>query len=228
MNSQKVLGYVRVSTDKQAEVGLSLEAQTEKIRAMAVVRGVPVDEVIVDTASASSLDRPGLSRLLALVDARLVGTVIIAKLDRLTRSVADIGPLLTRLDRRGVAILCVAETLNTRSAIGRAVLHMMVTMSQWEREATGERTRDVLQHKKANGERIGTVPFGAQLVAGSRERLEAAPVEQRILSQVRKWRFEGRTYKQIAFDLTAAGETTRKGTAWRFQYIAHMLRRKTA
>ncbi len=223
MKSLQVVGYVRVSTEKQAEAGLSLEAQTAKIRAMALVRDTPVDEIVVDAASASSLDRPGLTRLLALVDRGLVGTVIIAKLDRLTRNVYDLGPLLLRFDRRKVALVSLAETLNTRSAIGRAVLNMMVTMSQWEREATGERTRDVLQHKRAKGERVGTLPFGSQLAADG-VHLEPAPVERRLLATMRDQKARGCTYEQIALDLTAAGSTTRRGTPWRGQYIAHALK----
>src|ERR1035438_8243673 len=78
----KTLGYVRVSTDKQAEQGVSLEAQAEKIRAMAVVHNAKLAEIIVDAESAKSLNRPGMARLLAMVDAGEVQTVIIAKLKR--------------------------------------------------------------------------------------------------------------------------------------------------
>src|SRR5580693_8604724 len=111
------IGYVRVSTDKQAERGCSLEAQAEKIRAM------------------------------ALVDAGKVKAVIVAKLDRLTRSVKDLCELLERFERKGVALVSVAESLDTGSAAGRLVLNIMAAVSQWEREAIGERTRDALSHK---------------------------------------------------------------------------------
>jgi len=93
----KAIGYVRVSTEKQADFGVSLEAQTEKVRAMAVVQGAELMGVIVDAGeSAKSLNRPGMARLLSLVDSSAVDTVIIAKLDRLTRSVADLAELLKR------------------------------------------------------------------------------------------------------------------------------------
>jgi site-specific DNA recombinase len=73
----QVVGYVRVSTDRQAETGVSLEAQAEKIRAMAVVHGAEVLDVIVDGGeSAKSLQRPGMTQLLALVDSRQVQAVI--------------------------------------------------------------------------------------------------------------------------------------------------------
>src|SRR3954454_23755549 len=157
----KAIGYVRVSTDKQADFGVSIDAQTAKVRAMAVVQGAELVDVIIDAAeSAKSLHRPGMARLLALVDAGAVETVIIAKLDRLTRSVADLAELLKRFERRGVSLVSLADSLDTRSAAGRLVLNIMVSVSQWEREAIGERTRDAMRHKKAKGQRVGTVSYG--------------------------------------------------------------------
>src|SRR5580704_15229177 len=156
----KAIGYVRVSTQKQADFGVSLEAQTEKVRAMAVVQGAELADVIVDAGeSAKSLNRPGMARLLSLVDSGAVDTIIISKLDRLTRSVKDLAELLERFTRRGVSLVSMAESLDTGTAAGRLVLNIMVSVSQWEREAIGERTRDAMSHKRANGERLGTVPL---------------------------------------------------------------------
>src|ERR1035438_8181778 len=89
------IGYVRVSTGQQAEEGVSLAAQAEKVRAMAIVQGAELVEVIVDGGeSAKSMKRPGLKRVLDMVDAGKVQAVIVGKLDRLTRSVKDLGELL--------------------------------------------------------------------------------------------------------------------------------------
>jgi site-specific DNA recombinase len=219
----KAIGYVRVSTDKQADFGVSLEAQTAKIRAMAVVQDVDLVDVIVDAGeSAKSLHRPGMARLLALVDARAVETVIIAKLDRLTRSVADLAELLKRFERRGVSLVSVADSLDTRSAAGRLVLNIMVSVSQWEREAIGERTRDAMRHKRSKGERVGTVPFGFQ-VAADGVQLEADAHEQAILARIQALQAAGCTQRGIASALNADGVQTRRGTAWRQQYVANAL-----
>jgi site-specific DNA recombinase len=220
----KAIGYVRVSTEKQADFGVSLEAQAEKVRAMAIVQGAELIDVIVDAGeSAKSLDRPGMTRLMALVDARQVDTVIIAKLDRLTRSVKDLAELLERFSRRGVSLVSVAESLDTGTAGGRLVLNIMTAVSQWEREAIGERTRDAMSHKRANGERVGTVPFGYQLAADGLH-LEMNAAEQSILSRVKELRAAGSTTRKIAEELNRLGFTTRRGTAWRFQYVAEALR----
>src|SRR5437016_6167738 len=104
----RAISYVRVSTDKQAEHGVSLEAQEAKIRAMAVVHGAELLESIVDGGeSAKSLQRPGMQRLLALVDKREVDAVIVAKLDRLTRSVKDLCSLLELFEKKNVALISV-------------------------------------------------------------------------------------------------------------------------
>jgi DNA invertase Pin-like site-specific DNA recombinase len=161
LSSMRAIGYVRVSTDKQADHGVSLEAQEAKIRAMATVQGAEIIELIVDGGeSAKNLNRPGMERLLSLVNEGKVQTVIIAKLDRLTRSVKDLAELLERFQRRGVSLVSVAESLDTGSAAGRLVINIMTAVSQWEREAIGERTRDAMRHKKSNGHRVGNIAYG--------------------------------------------------------------------
>ena len=178
LSSMRVIGYVRVSTDKQADHGVSLEAQEAKIRAMAVVQGAEIIELIVDGGeSAKNLNRPGMERLLALVDQGKVQTVIIAKLDRLTRSVKDLAELLERFQRRGVSLVSVAESLDTGSAAGRLVINIMTAVSQWEREAIGERTRDAMQHKRSNGRCVGNLAYGYRLSADG-EHVEPEPSEQ--------------------------------------------------
>lgn len=213
-----------MSTEKQADIGVSLAVQTEKIRAMAVVQDADLVDVLVDAGeSASSLHRPGMARLLALVDEGAVEAVIIAKLDRLTRSVSDLAELLKRFERRRVSLVSVADSLDTRSVAGCLVLNIMVSVSQWEREAIGERTRDAMRHTRALGERVGTVPYGHRL-ASDGVRLEADDVEQAILSRIRDLSAKGLTTRQIAAELNRQGLTTRRGTAWRFQYVARTLR----
>ncbi len=220
----KTVGYVRVSTDKQAEHGVSLEAQEAKIRAMATVHGTELAEVIVDGGeSAKSLNRPGISRLLAMVDAGDVKVVIVAKLDRLTRSVKDLCELLERFERRGVSLVSVAESLDTGSAAGRLVLNIMTAVSQWEREAIGERTRDALRHKRSQGQRIGNIPFGSRL-GGDGQRLEPDLVEQQALAEIQSLRKQGETLRGIAAVLNHRAYRTRRGTPWRLESVARVLK----
>ena len=116
-----------------------------------------------------------------------------------------------------------AESLDTASAAGRLVLNIMTAVSQWEREAIGERTRDALRHKKANGERVGTAPYGWH-PAPDGIHLEGHPGEQEVLSQVRDLRANGCTLRTIAAELNRQGSLTRRGTPWRVQYVQAVLR----
>jgi site-specific DNA recombinase len=205
LSSMRAIGYVRVSTDKQADHGVSLEAQEAKIRAMAVVQGAEIIDLIVDGGeSAKNLNRPGMDRLLALVNEGKVQTVIIAKLDRLTRSVKDLAELLERFQRRGVSLVSVAESLDTGSAAGRLVINIMTAVSQWEREAIGERTRDAMNHKRSNGQRVGNIAYGFRLNADG-EHLEPDPHEQAVLSTIRELRAKRCTLRGIAVELNARG-----------------------
>jgi|HubBroStandDraft_6_1064221.scaffolds.fasta_scaffold689384_1 site-specific DNA recombinase len=219
----KTIGYVRVSTDRQAERGISLEAQAEKIRAMALVQSAELGEIIVESGeSAKSLNRPGMAKLLALVDAGKVKAVIVAKLDRLTRSVKDLCELLERFERKGVALVSVAESLDTGSAAGRLVLNIMAAVSQWEREAIGERTRDALRHKRSQGERVGNIAFGFRLAADG-QHLEPDPAERGVLAEIQRLRHDGVTLRGIAAALNDKALRTRRGTPWRLESVARVL-----
>lgn len=219
----RAIGYARVSTDKQADRGVSLDAQQEKIRAMAVVHGAELLDIVVDGGeSAKNLNRPGMQRLLALVEDRAVDAVIVAKLDRLTRSVKDLCSLLEVFEKRGVALISVAESLDTGSAAGRLVITIMGAVSQWERETIGERTRDAMRHKRSNGERVGNIAYGFRL-ATDRKQLEPDPHEQAVLTAIRELRSNRCTLRGIAAELNARGWRTRRSSAWRLEHVARIL-----
>ena len=221
----RTIGYVRVSTDRQAEQGVSLEAQETKIRATATVQGAELIEVIVDGGeSAKSLKRPGLQKLMTLVNSGKVHAVIIAKLDRLTRSVKDLCALLELFEKRKVALISVAESLDTGSAAGRLVITIMGAVSQWEREAIGERTRDALRHKRAQGQRVGNIEFGFRLASDGRK-LEPDAVEQAALAEISNLRAQGQPLRRIATILNSQGRRTRRGTEWRLESVARTIKR---
>ena len=140
-----------------------------------------------------------------------VRAVIVAKLDRLTRSVKDLCELLERFERRGVALVSVAESLDTGSAAGRLVLNIMGAVSQWEREAIGERTRDAMRHKRSQGERGGNIAFGCRL-AGDGQHLEPHPAEQAVLAEIQWLRSQRATLRGIAAALNQRDLRTRRVT----------------
>jgi len=156
-----------------------------------------------------------------MVRAGAVDTVIVAKLDRLTRSVRDLADLLELFTRRGVSLVSVAESLDTGSASGRLVLNIMVSVSQWEREAIGERTRDAMRHKIRQGEWVGNAPYGYRL-APDQHHVEPEPAEQAILKRIQRLRKSGKSLRKIAEQLNRLEIRTRSGGPWRFEYVARV------
>jgi site-specific DNA recombinase len=219
--------YCRVSTQQQVGIGLSLEAQQLKCEQMAAVRDLEVAEVLTDAGeSAKNIDRPAMRRLMAMIQSRAVDAVIIAKLDRLTRSVRDLADLLEIFNKGGVALISVGESLDTKSASGELVMNIMTAVSQWERRAIGERTKAVLQFKRSNGEKTGgRVPYGYDVVDRcGKKALIPNEGEQEVLRVMREMKAAGQSYQQIADALNASGVQTKEGKAWFRQYIHRILK----
>src|SRR5581483_9957366 len=114
--------------------------------------------------SGGSLDRPDLQRLLADIQAGRVDTVVVYKVDRLTRSLADFVKLVELFDRHGVSFVSVTQAFNTTSSMGRLTLNVLLSFAQFEREVIGERVRDKIVASKRKGLWMGGgVPFGFAL-----------------------------------------------------------------
>lgn len=226
------VGYVRCSTNKQDH---SLEAQEDKIRAMAMVRGVELSEVIIDRDEFSGdLKRPGIQRIIEMVKRREVSAVIITKLDRLTRSTRDAIELVELFGKRGVALVSIGESLDTESPMGRFFVRMIASLGELERETIGERTSAVMQSLKSKGMPTGKAPYGFRTQGRTapsvnKPKGESLPLvedesEQHTLTVIRQLRDEGRSLREISDALNEAGYRTRSGTPWKFQYVAGVLK----
>jgi site-specific DNA recombinase len=176
--TQKWATYTRVSTEDQAQAGVSLDSQLAACRAFAMAKGWQVGEEVCDPgASGSSLKRPGAQRLLELIRKREVAGVVVWRLDRLTRSIRDLLDLLA-LAGDQVGIVSVTESLDTTTPMGRFTTHLLGIIAQWERETIGARTSSAMEHIKAKGYYTGgrKPPAGCVVVPdGDRKRLVAGP-----------------------------------------------------
>lgn len=225
----KLIGYARVSTQEQAEGGVSLEAQRAKIAAYSTLHdGLELVGIVQDAGvSAKSLNRPGLAHVLAMLDRGEVDGVVVAKLDRLSRSVRDVYALIETYFGERYALVSIAETLDTRTAIGRAMLGIMAVMAQWEREQIGERTRDALLHLKAQGVKLGTAGLGWEhaedLDSDGRRALVAVPDEVATVGRMQELRADGQTYRRIAETLAAEGRQTKRGGQWHASTVRYAL-----
>lgn len=220
----RTVAYLRVSTDKQADHGVSLAAQRSKVEAYAALYDLDLIAVIEDAgASAKTLEREGLRTALGMLDCGEADALLVVKLDRLTRSVRDLDTLISTWFASGrVALLSVGEQIDTRSAAGRLVLNVLASVSQWEREATGERTAAALAHKRANGERVGAVPFGYALAADG-VHLDPVPEEQGAIALATELRAAGLSLRAIAGALADRGFRSRTGRVFAATQVARML-----
>lgn len=230
-STTKAIGYIRVSTEGQADGGVSLDAQRAKLEAYAALYGLDLVEVIVDAGvSAKTLARPGLARALDLIDSGAADAILVAKLDRLTRSVRDLGDLVERYFAPGkAALLSVAENIDTRSAGGRLVLNVLASVAQWEREAIGERTSDALAQVKAEGVKLGGSALGwirsTEADANGRRVVSSVIEEGETVARIQALRAEGRTLRQIADALALEGRQTKRGGKWAPETVRKVLAR---
>jgi site-specific DNA recombinase len=165
--------YTRVSTDSGLDQEFnSLDAQHDAasayIRSQAHARWTLVRTRYDDGGfSGGSTDRPALQRLLADVRARKVQVIVVYKVDRLTRSLADFAKLVELFDAHGVSFVSVTQQFNTTTSMGRLTLNVLLSFAQFEREVTAERIRDKVAASKRKGLWVGgVVPLGYQLNDG--------------------------------------------------------------
>jgi site-specific DNA recombinase len=219
----KVVAYVRVSTDRQASEGISLAAQEAKVRAYAALYELDLVDVVVDAGeSAKTLARPGLQRALGLLDSGAAAGLLVVKLDRLSRSVGDWASLIDSYfgERAKCALFSVGDSIDTRTAGGRLVLNVLMSVHQWEREAIGERTRSAMAHKRSIGERVGAIPYGFS--AGPTAALVPVAAEQDVISEARRLRAAGLSLRAVAAELARHGMHSRAGRTFAPTQVARM------
>lgn len=201
--------YCRVSTGQQERSGLGLADQEARCIAYAAAQGIPVVSVLREAESAKTLKRPVLQ---AGIAALTPGQVLLAlNLSRITRTVRDLDELTAMIDRRGAAWEVVEDNFTTRTAMGRAMLRIVATMSQLEREQTAERTSHALRAKRQRGEWTGAVPFGYKRNGAA---LAPVPEQQAALGTMRAMRGSGASFDGIASALNESAVPTASGGRW--------------
>lgn len=218
----KAVAYLRVSTEKQSDLGVSIEAQEQKVNAYASLYDLELVDIIVDAgASAKTLERPKLQKALGMLKAGQADALLVVKLDRLTRSVVDLGKLIESYFAPGkAALLSVSEQIDTRSASGRMVLNILATVSQWEREIIAERTSIAMKYKQSQGEYIGGhAPYGFKIVDGVQVEDE---FEQSVIQQAKRLRASGLSLSAVARKLEELGIRTRNNKPFVAQQIKRL------
>jgi site-specific DNA recombinase len=223
------IGYVRVSSEEQAESGLGLEAQRQRIVAFCEMKGLRLAEVYEDAGVSGGKplsSRPAGARLLNAARRGKV-VVIVAKLDRMFRSVADAAIVIADFDKKGIELVAIAEGFDMTNPYGRAMAQMASVFAELERAMIRERTRSAMDVKRWRGERIsGHAPFGWDF--GPDDRLVENAREQTVIARMRRFREEGLSYRGIATRLDDEGILPKRGRRWIHTTVKSILTRDAA
>jgi len=194
----RVIGYVRVSTDEQMSSGAGLEVQRQAILAECRRRGWQLVEVLEDAGySAKDMRRPGVQEALRVLNSGEASALVVAKLDRLSRSMLDFTALMAKAQKQNWALVALDCAVDTSTPAGEAMANMLATFAQFERRLISQRTREALAVKRAAGVRLGRPPT-----------LPAS-----VLRRIQRQREKGDSLRRIAEDLNASGVPTAQGGA---------------
>jgi DNA invertase Pin-like site-specific DNA recombinase len=200
-----------VSTSEQASSGAGLEAQRRAILAECERRGWDLVETIEDAGySARDLRRPGIQEALRVLEAGKASALVVAKLDRLSRSMLDFSKLMAKATSEHWALVALDVAVDTSTPSGEAMANMLATFAQFERRLISQRTKEALAVKKASGVRLGRPPT----------------MPESVVRRIQRQRARGDSLRTIADDLNEAGVPTAQGGArWYAATVRHVLLR---
>ncbi len=225
--ARTAIGYVRVSTDMQAADGLSLDAQRAAIKSYCATHGLKLIKICQDVKSGGSADREGLTEALT----SRADVLVVLKFDRLSRSIKHFCEIYEQYFQDGAReLVAIREAIRLDSALGRALISILLVFAQMEREATGERTKEAISHIRSSGYHFGKVPYGHKAVPASenpRYRVLVDDVEeQKVLARIKVWIEEGKKCTAIADRLNAEQIAPPQGEKWTMSLVYNLKVRK--
>lgn len=230
----RALGYVRVSSDEQVRLGVSLDSQRATIQDYCRLKRMELVEIVADEGVSAGKDlatRVGGKRIAEFASKGKVDAVVTCKLDRLFRDAADCLALTKVWDKQRVSLHLIdvgGESIDTSSPTGRLFLTMLVAFAELERAMIRERTRSAMRYKKSQGKRVGEIPFGFSLDQDG-VNLVQVDCEQSVIATIRDLRGRGLSLRAIASEISKMGLPSKKGQAiWNHNSIARILNRETA
>ena len=219
------IGYIRVSTEQQADEGVSLNAQRAKIESWCKANDYELADVYMDAGiSGKSMDkRAGLQDALKATGKGMA--LIVYSLSRLARSTQDTLSIADTINVKGADLVSITEHIDTTGAMGKMLFQLMAVFSEFERNVISERTKSALAHKKAKGEKYAPVPFGYSEVE---KRLVVVQAEAQIVMEILAKRKAGTSMQKIADALNVQGVIGKQGGKWYASSVKCILDRKIA
>ncbi len=218
----KAIGYVRVSTDKQAEEGVSLEAQVAKIKAWASLNDYELIHVYSDEGiSGASLNkRDGMKQALGQVKKGMA--FVCYSLSRISRDTIDTIQISRTIEKAGADLVSLSEKIDTTGASGKMIFNMLAVLNQFERDQTAERTRLAMSFKKSKNQAYSPTPFG---YTRHGDELLLNVDEALIIIRIQEMFANGQGYNEIARVLNQEGIKTKTGKQWRANTVYYLLQR---
>ena len=199
MNDEKKIAglYIRVSTEDQAREGFSLSEQEKRLRAMCEYKGYEIYKLYKDAGISAKTGnyRPAFEELLQDIRDKKCNTIVVLKLDRLTRSVYDMEGIMKFLDENNAYLDCANEEINTTNSSGKMVARLLTTVSQNEIERTSERTKVGLAGAIKEGHIPARAPLGYKHID---KKLIPDTLTKDIVIRIYNLYFEGKSYYNIA------------------------------
>lgn len=223
--------YCRVSSDERLDQSFnSIDAQREAAIAYIASQKTEGWELIPDFYedpgfSGGNMNRPGLKRLLEDIQGGTIDIVVVYKIDRLSRSLADFAKMVEVFDNHDVSFSSVTQQINSATSMGRLMLNVLLSFAQFEREVTGERIRDKIAASKRKGMWMGgSVPLGYRV---ENRTLQLEPKEAELVHRIFEQFIEERSTTKIVKELNEQGIQTKRNKAFCKQSIYKILHNRT-
>lgn len=216
----KVAIYVRVSTDKQAEEGFSLDAQLHRIRAYVRSKGWEVfREYIEKGQSARTIDRPEYLRMMEESEGWEI--LVIWKLDRIHRDSMNFAKMMKAFRKADKDFVSIYENFDSTTVYGRFAMDIIMRLAQLESERLGERVSEGMTQKSKEGGHCGCIPYGYR--SGEDGRLEFSE-DHAVVNSMFIMRYKGLSFERIAYNLNLEGIRTPKGKSWTANGVSRIIR----
>jgi DNA invertase Pin-like site-specific DNA recombinase len=223
--------YCRVSSDERLDQSFnSIDAQREAGIAYVASQKAEGWELVPDFYedpgfSGGNMERPGLKRLLKDIQAGKIDIVVVYKIDRLSRSLADFAKMVEVFDNHMVSFSSVTQQINSATSMGRLMLNVLLSFAQFEREVTGERIRDKIAASKRKGMWMGgSVPLGYRV---ENRALQIEPQEAELVQRIFKQFITEKSTTKIVKELNEQGIQTKRKKAFCKQSIYKILHNRT-
>lgn len=222
----KTIGYIRVSSDKQATDGTSLDSQIEKIISFCKIHDLGIPEIIKDEGfSGYKGIRPGFNSVIEQIKNNQVDAVVVYSISRFARNIKQTSEVMELIKTNKIKFYSITEGMNldVGSPMGSFLINLFASLAQFESEQSGQRIKDVKRFNRANGLRYSSPIYGFD---NKEKILTVNPVEMDVVKTIIDLHTKGWSMNEICIMLNNKGIKTKRGNIWFRTQIRKVLLKK--